>query len=194
MAKSKRKCVNCKSFSKVEAGIIAPIGFFCKEECRLEYGIKNTRKVQEKAKNERDRRYKKARMESRKNDKSYRARMAQQSFNAFIRERDRNDACVSCGRFHEGQYHAGHYRSVGAAPELRFEESNCHKQCAPCNNHLSGNIAEYRINLIKKIGLDKVEWLEGKHEPKRYTVEDFREIEKRYKEKIKALKSERNQL
>lgn len=108
--------------------------------------------------------------------------------NKFIRLRDKNEPCISCGKYHKGQYHAGHYRSVGACPELRFCELNVHKQCAPCNDHKSGNIIEYRINLVKKIGVDKVEWLERQdHEPKKYTIEDCKEIIKYYKAKIKDL-------
>jgi len=119
------------------------------------------------------------------NDKSLRTKEAQKAFNAFIRARDNDLPCISCGRAHLGQYHAGHYKSTGSSPELRFEEINNNKQCAPCNNHLSGNIENYRINLIKKIGLDKVEWLEGPHEPKKYTCAELKEIELMYKQKIK---------
>lgn len=121
------------------------------------------------------------------NDKSHRAKLAQQAFNAFIRFRDNDDPCISCQRFHTGQYHAGHYRSVGAHPELRFEELNNNKQCSPCNSHLSGNIADYRINLIKKIGVEKVEWIEGPHEAKKYTCAELKAIEVLYKEKLKSL-------
>ena len=112
---------------------------------------------------------------------------AQVEFNKYIRSRDHTRPCVSCGRYHSGQNHAGHYRSVGAAPELRFNEDNCHLQCAPCNNHKSGNAIEYRINLVKKIGLKRVEILEGKHEPKHYTIDDIKEIKRVYREKCKEL-------
>lgn len=124
------------------------------------------------------------------NDKPLREKCAQAAFNAFIRKRDDSLCCISCGRFHAGQYHAGHYRSRGAHPELRFEELNCHKQCAPCNNHLSGNISNYRPALIDKIGLDKVEWIEGPHEPKKYTCADLKEIELKYKLKLKELQND----
>ena len=120
--------------------------------------------------------------------KSDLANEAQQAFNAFIRERDRLEPCISCGRYHQGQYHAGHYRSVGAAPELRFNEFNVHKQCMPCNTHKSGNAIEYRINLIKKIGVDKVESLEGPHEIPHWTREELIDIKKKYVEKLKQLK------
>jgi hypothetical protein len=113
---------------------------------------------------------------------------AQVAFNAWIRERDKDLPCISCQRHHKGQYHAGHYRSVGACPELRFEPLNVHKQCSACNNYKSGNILEYRLNLIAKIGQEKVDWIEGKHDPVKYTVEDFREIRDRYRAMVNTQK------
>ena len=115
------------------------------------------------------------------------AREAQAAFNAWVRARDAGMPCISCQRHHTGQYHAGHYLSRGARPELAYEPDNCHKQCAPCNTHLSGNVALYRGNLIKLIGLDRVEWLEGPHPAKHYSIEDLREIKELYKRKLKEL-------
>lgn len=112
---------------------------------------------------------------------------AQTVFNQFIRLRDQHEPCISCQRHHTGQYHAGHYRTVGAMPQLRFSELNAHKQCSACNNYLSGNIVEYRINLINKIGLERVEWLESQHEPKKYTLEEIIALKVNYKNKIKEL-------
>jgi hypothetical protein len=114
---------------------------------------------------------------------------AQSIFNAFIRLRDADLPCISCQRHHKGQYDAGHYLAVGSHPELRFEELNNHKQCSPCNRHLSGNQFEYRKNLILKIGLDRVEWLESKHDPKKYTIQEIIEIKRVYKLKYKELHS-----
>lgn len=112
----------------------------------------------------------------------------QQAFNAWIRARDAGQACISCGRHHEGQYHAGHYRTVGANPELRFEPLNAWKQCAPCNNHLSGNLINYRISLLQRIGEEKVAWLEGPHEAKRYTVDELKAMTAEYRAKTRELK------
>ena len=112
----------------------------------------------------------------------------QQAFNAWVRARDAALPCVSCGRHHEGQYHAGHYRTVGANPELRFEPLNAWKQCAPCNNHLSGNLINYRISLLQRIGEEKVAWLEGPHEAKKYTVEELKALTAEYRAKTKELK------
>jgi hypothetical protein len=122
------------------------------------------------------------------NDPKLQKALAQKAFNAFTRERDKDLPCISCGRHHQGQYHAGHYRSVGAAPALRFNEDNCHKQCAPCNNHKSGNILEYRINLIKKIGAERVAILEADQLPRQYKVDDYIEIKTTYLRKIREIK------
>ena len=151
----------------------------CSPECAVEF-----------AKTERERKERKelrARKEAAKSKAKW-LQEAQDAFNAYIRERDRNLPCISCGRFHQGQYHAGHYRTVKAASGLRFNELNVHKQCAPCNNNLSGNIVEYRINLIRKIGLEKVEWLESFNEVVRYSIEDTKRIKAEYKAKLKEMK------
>lgn len=112
---------------------------------------------------------------------------AQTAFNAFIRERDRGLPCISSGRF-TGKMNAGHYLSRGAHPELRFHEDNCHLQSEKDNSYLSGNQAEYRHRLIEKIGLERVEWLEGPHEPKHYTIDELKAIKAEYKAKLKGLK------
>jgi hypothetical protein len=112
---------------------------------------------------------------------------AQTAFNSYIRQRDDKSPCISCGRHHSGQYHAGHYLSVGARPELRFNEDNVHKQCSTCNTHLHGNLILYRANLIDKIGKEMVEWLEGPHNIQKYTADDLAKIKKKYKEKLKQL-------
>jgi len=68
---------------------------------------------------------------------------------------------------------------------------NIHKQCNKnCNLSLSGNIPRYRPNLIKKIGLQNVEWLEGPHEIQKLTISDAKEIKAYYKEQLKILKGE----
>lgn len=129
----------------------------------------------------------------RESDRSWWLKEAQKAFNKWVRQRDELEPCISCGRHHRGQYHAGHYRTVGANPELRFEPLNCHKQCSACNNHKSGNVVEYRINLVSKIGEKDLLWLEGPHEPKHYTIPDLREIRDKYKALCKEENSRQSQ-
>jgi len=116
-------------------------------------------------------------------------RDAQKEFNAYIRARDHAEPCISCGRFHQGQWHAGHYRTTAAAPQLRFNEDNCHKQCQPCNTHLSGNLVEYRIRLKEKIGAERLQALETNNDLARWTRDEIREIRDHYRQKLKLIKS-----
>jgi hypothetical protein len=117
-------------------------------------------------------------------------REAQQVFNRYIRLRDKDEPCISCGRHHQGQYHAGHFRTTAAAPQLRFNEEQVWKQCAPCNSYLSGNLLEYRKRLIQKIGVERVEALENDSSIKRWTIEELQEIKKIYKQKCKELEND----
>lgn len=114
---------------------------------------------------------------------------AQVAFNAYIRARDKDLPCISCGTFDPKiQYCAGHYLTVGAHPALRFEELNVHRQCnSNCNLNRSGNIANYRIGLLLRIGEEKVKWLEGPHPARKYTIEDLQAIKADFKAKLKAL-------
>ena len=105
---------------------------------------------------------------------------AEEYFNRFIRQRDKNLGCISCAF---GQVeHAGHYFAAGNYSVIRFNEHNVNGQCNKCNTHLSGNQAEYRIRLVKKIGLDKVEYLEGiRHYPHKWDKFSLIEIIIKYK-------------
>lgn len=158
----------------------------CCPKCALEHARDTSKQAKEKAE-KKALRERKAKLKTR----SDWLREAQAVFNKYIRLRDKGLPCISCGRYHQGQWHAGHYRSVGACPELRFCEDNTHLQCSVCNNHKSGNLVEYRMNLIFKIGVEKVEWLERKdHPPKKYSIEDCKEIIRTYRAKIKELEKD----
>jgi len=111
----------------------------------------------------------------------------QSAFNEWIRLRDAGQPCISCGSY-QGDWHAGHYRSVGSEPALRFEPDNVHKQCALCNTILCGSLAGYRINLIERIGLERVEWLEGAHPPQKLTIAEIRDMKTFYRAEVRRLK------
>lgn len=117
--------------------------------------------------------------------------LAQIAFNTYIRERDKDEPCISCGTT-KAKWDAGHYRTVAAAPQLRFHPLNTHKQCSVCNQHKSGELIEYRKNLVKKIGEDKVKWLEENNKTRRYRNSDYIRIGKIYREKTKRLRKQRN--
>jgi hypothetical protein len=75
---------------------------------------------------------------------------------------------------------------VGSNGHIRFDESNCHSQCSICNNHKSGNLAEYEPNLIKKVGQDEVNRLKEKF-TKSWTVDELKGIIETYKSKLRDL-------
>jgi len=118
--------------------------------------------------------------------------LTQRVFNDFIRLRD-GDVCISCGSTTATSYHAGHYRTTAAASQLRFNEDGCHSQCASCNTHQSGNIGPYRINLIAKIGPQRVEALENNNTPHRYTRDELERIRKRYRALIREMTKQQEQ-
>jgi len=93
--------------------------------------------------------------------------------NKIVRLRDRHLPCCSCDRqaSWDGQWHASHFRSVGAASALRFNLLNIHKGCSICNHHLSGNIAGYTPRLIEKIGQERVDWLYTQNQLANYSID-----------------------
>ena len=179
-----RKCRFCK------AGFVParPMQIVCDWQCGRALIAKNKEKSDaKKAKAER------AEIRVRKEKAKTRRQWineAQTAINAWVRERDKAEPCISCGRHHDGQYHAGHYLSTGARPGLRFDaDRNIWKQCQPCNTHLSGNLLNYRIGLIAKIGLDAVEALESDHTVKKWPIDELKAIRDEYRAKLKELKA-----
>lgn len=106
---------------------------------------------------------------------------AQKVFNAWIRERDKGLPCISCGK-DCGKAQAGHYVSQGSSGALRYHPDNVSLQGAGCNLYKHGNLIEYRIGLVKKIGIDRVVWLEEhRNDVKKWNREELEEIIEKYK-------------
>jgi len=126
--------------------------------------------------------------------RSYWLKAAQAEFNRYIRLRDFGKECISCNTIlgasekHGGQYDAGHFRSVGSAPHMRFVELNVHGQCKKCNRWGAGMHSDYRAKLIKRIGLAGVEKIEADQEPRKYTIDQLKELRQEYR--LKAKKEE----
>lgn len=120
-------------------------------------------------------------------------KQTQAAFNEYIRTRDAAEPCISCGRHHEGKYDAGHYRTRGASPSTRYDETNCHKQCVPCNQHLSGNIENYTPRLIEKIGQEAFDRLMGPHPVIKWTREELQELTRHYRGKTRQLLKQQEQ-
>jgi hypothetical protein len=105
---------------------------------------------------------------------------AEKVFNSFIRKRDNGLPCISCGQ-HKEYYDAGHYVPVRGGSFLRFHEWNVNKECKVCNGFDSFHLVGYRKNLIDKIGLEAVKYLEdNRREVKKWTREELNEIIRMY--------------
>jgi len=117
------------------------------------------------------------------------------AFNAYIRTRDRDKPCISCGvtlarEAIGGGFDCGHYRSVGSAPHLRFHFDNAHGQCKKCNRYGSGMGVDYRIGLIPRIGVDRVESVEKNTAPGKWTIPELIEMKKKFQQMKKELENE----
>ncbi len=181
------RCKWCKnSFTRTRPGDVC-----CSVECGIQYGMKAAAKVR-----------KAAELEQKKQTRAQREEMktlpvlrveAQREFNRFIRLRDAGKPCICCGKLPQsdpltgGQWDCGHYRSVGSAPHLRFDERNAAGQLKQCNRDGAGRAVDYRIGLIARIGLAAVEALEADNTPLHYTKDDLRALKAHYKAKTREL-------
>lgn len=168
MLSKNRRCAFCKKKVATENAKINGLKAFCSTDHALawldsEKGKVALKKVY-KAKN-------KEQLEKLKS-LTVLKREAQQAFNAWIRLRDIDEPCISCGEYKPdklgGGWDAGHLRTVKAAPEVRYNTNNVHKQCKHCNNWLSGNVEEYRARLNERIGKERVDKLYECHAQVRY--------------------------
>lgn len=182
-----KKCAHCKTQFQPARNFQS----WCSADCAVE--IAKAKQAKQKAQEAAKERAQHAKAKEAVKTRGQHAKEAQIAFNAFIRERDRQagHSCISSGRpldWSANAVDAGHYRSVGSAPHLRFDERNCHAQSKQDNRYLSGNAVDYRIGLIKRIGLEAVEALEADQAPRRYTIEDLKTIKAHYRARLRDLK------
>jgi hypothetical protein len=149
-----RKCNHCGKRKPVEQMLYQGIKSFCHFDCLYQHSV--THALAKKPS-------KRKLLEAIKTKSDY-LKEAQASFNKYIRMRDikKGYPCVSCGKPYDGdryKWDAGHYISRTYS-KVRFHLDNVHLQCVKCNRYAGGAPIPYRINLIKRIGEDKVKWLE----------------------------------
>lgn len=183
------KCKACR----VKFTPVRPMQAACSLECALQVASKVRAKKEAQGRKEAaaERREDRKRL-AQFGERGKLMRAAQAAFNAYIRARDRlaGHPCISSGRpldWSGNAVDAGHYRSVGSAPHLRFDERNVHAQSKHDNQFRAGNVQGYRLGLIERIGLEGVEALEADNSVKKYTVDELREIASTYRQKLKSL-------
>lgn len=118
---------------------------------------------------------------------------ARDAVNRVARFRDilAGHGCISCGakphQRYGGSVDAGHYRSVGSAPHLRFFLPNIHLQCKKCNRDLGSNTVEYRKGLIERIGIERVEEIESMQWTAKWSVEYLKRLKRVMNKKARRL-------
>jgi hypothetical protein len=118
---------------------------------------------------------------------------AQSAINGFVRIRDYGKPCISCNKpmdwnTYGGKVDCGHYRSRGAAGHLRFNLFNMAAQCHYCNRYMSGAVVDYRINLIRRIGIERVERIEQDNSTRTFSKEYLERIKRIYNKKQRLYK------
>jgi len=172
-----RKCLVCKDkFTPKNSTQIV-----CSPSCAVEYMKKQNAKNWKQEKKE---------IKIKLMSKSDYLNILQKVFNTYIRQRDKGKDCVSCDKKLIGNdVNASHFFSVGAYPNLRFNEDNVHSSCISCNQHKHGNQKEYDLRLPNRIGIERYnKLLEDRNKPLKINVDEVKELIAIYKQKIKELK------
>lgn len=85
---------------------------------------------------------------------------AKKSFQKYIRLRDIDLPCISCGVENTELWDGGHYKKAEIYSGVILNEMNCHRQCRKCNRFLNGNELNYRQGLIKRFSIEFVDQIE----------------------------------
>ncbi|MCB1689600.1 MAG: recombination protein NinG [Halioglobus sp.] len=181
------------SVRKPRDELLGPMREFCSIRCGFSLADHRQRQAAERRRQKESRELRK-RKEALKSRGDW-MREAQAAFNSYIRARDYGKPCISSGRMMNdsdlltgSRMDAGHYRSTGAAPHLRFNTFNCHGQSVKDNRDLSGNAVEYRKGLIARIGLERVERLENDNRIRSFSIHYLRRAKAIFSRRARHIK------
>ena len=183
-----RRCSNCRKKVDTDVAIVSALKAFCTYECLKTFTAKNAEKIADK--NRKDKRQEDRKRKEKLKTKGQWTKEAQAAVNAYVRWRDRNKNCISCNTSLKseslgGGYDAGHYRSRGSAPHLRFRLDNIHGQCKKCNRYLSGNIDKFRVGIVWRYGQEFLDRIETDNTPKNYSIDDLKRIKRIFTKKLR---------
>lgn len=113
--------------------------------------------------------------------------------NRYVRLRAlaRGEGCYTCGATPQqkfgGTYDAGHFRSVGSAPHLRYWMPQIKLQCIPCNRHKGGMPMAFRQHLVRDHGEDWVTRLEAMQHVAKFDVDYLKRLKAVITKKVRRL-------
>lgn len=192
MTRTPARCAHCRiRFTPEERG--NRLHAQCIDAWIAEHRQKQFKKAEAKRKKEaaEDRRATKKKLEGMKTIPML-IKEADRAFQAWVKRRDQLAGydCISSGKplqWGTLLVNAGHFRSKGAASALRYHPDNCHAQSQHDNLYKSGNISEYRVRLIERIGLERVEALESMNAVHQWSRDELIAIKATYAQKLKDL-------
>lgn len=189
-----RKCRICRQEYMPQRPMQVTCGQY---ECQVSYGVA----VAEKSKAKREAKAKKEMAEQRKAERKatkerrkelaplqHFKKAAEKAVNAFVRERDAEQPCISCGTNDALEWHAGHFIPVGRSSFLRYTPANIAKQCSACNVFGAGKATEFEVGLVARIGRSAVDQLKSSPRLRAWTREELEAIEAEFKTKLKELR------
>ena len=179
------KCCGCKErFDRtIETAYRSPTNsWFHSSECAASYAmVKSIKQKQKKAKARMNK------MRAEVKGLGHWKHQTQKVINGYVRARDKGKSCISCDKLegdlstdalHGSVWDAGHYRSVGSEPSLRFDLRNINGQCRNCNGYRGGRKLDQQPHIIERYGHSRLDWLDGNHEAKHYTIEQLARMRK----------------
>ena len=164
-------------------------GWFHDVAAAAKYGREGARKQER-------RDFRKARRELLENDHAHQLDLTQRRFNELVRLLDKDEPCISCGRYVCGhQWDAGHFITRGASSFLRFNFLNCYKQGSACNRgeeRFRANAKtvrkRYEQRLMERFGPNLVNWLKAhQHQTRSYTIDELKQMRAMYSAEIRYI-------
>lgn len=177
---AKKKCKTCNKYFIQKYSTLQKC---CSPKCAIEFSKETKRKQQESLND--------AKLDIVSLPKEI--KKTQDIFNKFIRLRDRFKPCISENIPYQSDFDAGHYYSVKQFSGIRFNEDNVHGQSINGNRFKEGNFEMYTTNIVNRIGKERLDKLNElaryyKVNPKKWTISELKEIQKKYRLKINKLK------
>lgn len=170
------KCKQCKRVFTPFNSTIKVCGY----NCAIEWGKLHPKKTSIKRVSSQIKSEAKEKLET----YSQRVNKVKVIFQKWIRERDKDLPCISCGTTKASSWHASHFKKAELYSGVIFNELNVWRACSKCNIYLNGNELNYRKNLVKKFGSKIVEQLEDLADKTRnykYTSDELQQIKTKYK-------------
>jgi len=97
--------------------------------------------------------------------------------------------CFTCGaQLDKNTSNCGHFLHNAKTSKIAYEHKILHCQCVRCNHHLSGNLLEYTLKMVRKYGMKQVnQWKREASKPYKWKRSELEEKLSTVKKQLKRL-------